>query len=335
MLDDRTWALKIFGALCAVLAMSGCGSSPASGGGGGAAGADARNDGIMAGGATGGAPGAGSGTGGAPVDGGGAGGTADAAIGADAPVDAREPGDSADAAVDGAGLAQGRHTPRPLGTMPGAKNGYWEYLPPGYGDGVKRPLLIFWHGSGESGTGSAADLTRILAHGPPKLIAANQWPAERPFIVLSVQHNQDCFMVGNLQRDFLSFAMAAYDVDPTRVYQTGLSCGAVGITDFMARFGTSPVAATVLISGIITPAWTAQGCGLVTDMALWVFHGSADTTASPLGDATNLPNLIACPQPRKDVRFTMYPGVEHDAWTRTYDLSAGNDIYTWLLARHR
>jgi len=30
--------------------------------------------------------------------------------------------------------------------------------------------------------------------------------------------------------------------------------------------------------------------------------------------------------------LTVYPGVGHDSWTRTYDLSAGHDIYTWLLS---
>ncbi|HVR62352.1 MAG TPA: hypothetical protein VMU50_10660 [Polyangia bacterium] len=332
----------IFGTLSAALAIAltiaGCVSSSAGGGTGGAGGGggggamDAPRDGVASGGATGEA--AGTGTGGAAVIDAGMGGSADAD--ADLAVDARAPSDSADATADATGLAQGRHTARPLGTMPGAKIGYWEYLPRGYGDGTKRPLLVFWHGSGEEGTGSAADLMRILANGPPKLIAANQWPADRPFIVLSPQHNQDCFTLGELQRDFLNFAMSAYDVDLTRVYQTGLSCGAVAITDYIARIGTAPMAAAVLISGIITPAWTARGCSMASDLALWVFHNNGDPIAPPEGDATNMPKLIACPQPpRKDVRYTVYTSMEHDAWTRTYDLSSGNDIYAWLLAQHR
>jgi predicted peptidase len=230
----------------------------------------------------------------------------------------------------------GVHSARSLGTKPGAPRGYWEYLPRGYGDGTKRPLLVSWHGSGEEGNGSAADLARILAHGPPKLIAAGQWPADRPFIVLSPQHNlPDCFKVGDAYRDFLTYAVGAYDVDTTRVYQTGLSCGAVGTTDFLARHDSSPLAAVVLISGDVTAMWAARGCGLVGDLALWAFHGSADTIANPAGDATNMPKFITCPQPRKDVRYTVYPGVDHDAWTRTYDLSAGNDIYAWLLMQRR
>ena len=40
---------------------------------------------------------------------------------------------------------------------------------------------------------------------------------------------------------------------------------------------------------------------------------------------------MACPQPRRDAELTVYPGVDHDSWTRTYDLSADHDIYDWLL----
>jgi hypothetical protein len=33
--------------------------------------------------------------------------------------------------------------------------------------------------------------------------------------------------------------------------------------------------------------------------------------------------------------MTVYPGVDHDSWTRTYDLSAGHDIYAWMLDQTR
>ncbi|MFV0543627.1 MAG: hypothetical protein ACK5L8_08080 [Marinicella pacifica] len=29
--------------------------------------------------------------------------------------------------------------------------------------------------------------------------------------------------------------------------------------------------------------------------------------------------------------MVIYPGVGHNSWRRTYDLSAGHDIYHWLL----
>ncbi|WP_199724247.1 hypothetical protein [Corallococcus sp. AB011P] len=30
--------------------------------------------------------------------------------------------------------------------------------------------------------------------------------------------------------------------------------------------------------------------------------------------------------------LTLYPGVGHDSWGRTYDGSAGHDVYAWLLS---
>ncbi len=43
-------------------------------------------------------------------------------------------------------------------------------------------------------------------------------------------------------------------------------------------------------------------------------------------------DLEACTdRPPVDVRPTIHPGANHDAWSRTYDLSAGHDINAWLL----
>ena len=36
-----------------------------------------------------------------------------------------------------------------------------------------------------------------------------------------------------------------------------------------------------------------------------------------------------------ELELTIYPAADHDAWTRTYDLSAGNDVYAWLLEHER
>jgi hypothetical protein len=55
------------------------------------------------------------------------------------------------------------------------------------------------------------------------------------------------------------------------------------------------------------------------------------TSSIRLAASRTLTNVMACPQPRRDAELTVYPGVDHDSWTRTYDLSAGHDIYDWLL----
>src|SRR5262245_25879474 len=62
-----------------------------------------------------------------------------------------------------------RITPHPLGETD-APSGYHEYLPPGYGDGTPRPLLVFLHGFGANGNGSAAELDNLNQDAIPRLI---------------------------------------------------------------------------------------------------------------------------------------------------------------------
>src|SRR5438105_97965 len=62
------------------------------------------------------------------------------------------------------------------------KADYLLYLPKEYGKETdkKWPLMIFLHGSGESGS----DVEKVKVHGPPKLVAAGK---EFPFLLVSPQ----------------------------------------------------------------------------------------------------------------------------------------------------
>jgi predicted peptidase len=241
--------------------------------------------------------------------------------------------DDATIAGDG-GLPNGpsstRHRARPLSTTD-APSGFYEYLPPGYGDGVARPLLVFWHGVGENGDGEG-ELSRVLAHGPPRIIDGDQWPSSRPFVVLSPQHPGEACPGADELEAFFAWALARYHVDPRRVYLTGLSCGAIGGWRYLARYLDDRIAAFVPIAGDGRPAWTEAGCDLGR-VPIWAFHGDADTTVDPAGSIEPLTHLLdECPSPpRWEMHLTVYPGVGHDSWSQTYDLSAGHDIYTWLL----
>lgn len=244
----------------------------------------------------------------------------------------------ADTAVDtgpiDAGPSSTRQTAHPLGSSD-APNGFYEYLPPGYAKGgAPVPLLVFWHGVGEDGNGTT-ELSKVLAGGPPKLIAQDKWPASRPWIVLSPQNASGCPSAA-MVKGFLDWAIAHYTVDPARLYLTGLSCGAIGSWDYLrVNAATTPIAAAVLIAGNGNGAWSANKCALGR-VALWGLHGDKDTTVDPSGTITPMTNLIACPSPpRRDAKLTVYAGVGHDSWTRTYDLSAGNDVYAWMLANHK
>lgn len=217
-----------------------------------------------------------------------------------------------------------RLTARARGTTE-ADNGFLEYLPRGYGDGARRPLLVFWPGIGENGNGRD-ELPLVATVGPPRLVSEGAWPDGRDWVVLSPQHHTRGCPTSSEIRNFFDFAISAYDVDPDRVYLTGLSCGAIGGWSYLFEHRDAQVAAAVLIAGSAGRAVLDAQC---IDVPVWAFHGDADGSVPVEGSLQAMAALTDCPNPDQR-RLTIYEGVEHDSWTQTYDGSAGHDIYAWL-----
>jgi len=242
------------------------------------------------------------------------------------------------------GLPEGPSSERHTKWAKGSKyetQGFWEYLPAGYGTGEKWPLMIFYHGLGENGDGSDAELDEVAKHGPPQLINDNNWPvpgsgAGDAFIVLSVQNSQEMCHLPDDMDAFLRWAVAEYDVDPDRIYLTGLSCGGIGIWEYLReRLGDELVAAVVPISGLGQDAWAAHECALGA-VPIWAFHGVDDPLVDVSGTMIPIEGLAQCTDPMPvDAKMTLFEGVAHDAWTATYNLSAGHDPYTWLLGHSK
>lgn len=256
-----------------------------------------------------------------------------------------------------------RLTAHPAGTTD-SPLGYYEYLPPGYRDtGAPKPLLLFFHGYGESGDGSAEQLPILLSNAIPRYIASNNWPADRPFVVLAPQHNgqddpnrpYDCPEPNNgtcvmqLQHDrgnpgppgspctrpqeveqFLDYAVENYNIDPNRVYLTGLSCGAYGVWEAVPNVGDR-IAAAVPIAGNGSPAFDDTDCEQWSS-PLWAFHGSADQVVNVSGSVEPIEGLRACsPPPTEEPRLTVYPGVDHNSWDLAYTGTGDEDIFDWML----
>lgn len=226
---------------------------------------------------------------------------------------------------------------RPLGSVDGASMGYLEYLPRGYGNG-RSPLLITLHGSGQNGAGDGASLGDLYELGIPRLIRNGSWPDERPFVVLAPQHTVRspavCITPDEIGA-FVDFAVNHYDVDPGRIYLTGLSCGAIGGWNYLAHDLGQTVAAAVLIAGGGYGGVDEAGCAL-GQVPIWAFHGALDDVVPARYDINSIARLQQCTDPPPvDARLTVYPQADHDSWTRTYDLSAGYDIYDWLLGYSR
>lgn len=210
--------------------------------------------------------------------------------------------------------------------------GFWEYLPPSYGEDEPAPLLVFLHGLGENGDGGA-DLERVLRHGPPRLIAEDRWPPGMPFVVLAPQHpGPRCHDPARIDA-LVEHAIEAYEVDPARVYLAGLSCGAIAAWRYLALYPANLVAAAVLVCGDGRAAWADAGEDFA-HVPIWAFHGDEDDIVPPRGSTVPIAGLQRL-RPDVDHLLTLYAGVGHDSWTQTFDGSAGHDVYGWLLDQKR
>jgi len=253
--------------------------------------------------------------------------------------------------------------PRPIGSTDFAM-GYYEYLPPSYrASGAKSPLLVALNGYGENGDGTPDGLQNLLGTGIPRFITGGGWPTQRPFVVLALQHVEEppgfdgtpcigkpywatCGMQlqhdeGHVSptwcttpdevHDFVTYAVAHYNVDPHRVYVTGLSCGGFATWEYIAKYGDEQAAAAVPISGNGQPAWESAGCGL-TSVATWAFHGALDPIVDPQNAIDTMADLATCGVPANRTKLTMFPDLDHAGWDEAYSGSRGADIYSWMLS---
>ncbi len=196
---------------------------------------------------------------------------------------------------------------------------YLLFLPADYGkDPAKRwPLMLFLHGSGERGT----DINLVKKHGPPKIV---EHEPDFPFIVVSPQCPSDVWWQPAALSALLDDVIANYQVDPDRVYLTGLSMGGFGAWALAAQ-EPSRFAAIVPICGGGDP----RSAEKLKDLPIWVFHGEMDSSV-PIQRSQEMVDALKAVG--NDVKFTHYPDAGHDCWTRTYD---NPQLYEWLLAHPR
>lgn len=209
---------------------------------------------------------------------------------------------------------EGQH-PQP----PVAANGYAYqlHIPKGYSPtGIRWPLMIFLHGSGERGS----DIELVKVHGPPKIADSNP---NFPFVLVSpllpAEEDWDLAKLNAL----LVASLKSLRVDPARVYLTGLSRGGHATWRWAAakpwRF-----AAIAPVAGRGDPS---TACNL-TKMPVWAFHGDRDDVVTPEGSFAMARAIRACGgQPR----LTIYPDLGHNSWDPAYDDPA---LYLWLLSNH-
>ncbi|MBL9039559.1 MAG: hypothetical protein JNG84_13650, partial [Archangium sp.] len=234
----------------------------------------------------------------------------------------------------GSALAtQGQQVKRPR-VDGGVAIGYLEYLPQDYDDRAPAtyPVLLFMHGVGENGYGTTGDLDRVLNNsgGPPVHIKNG---AHFPFIVISGQHNAapntSCWTSGEIST-LIDHVKANYRVDPERIYVTALSCGAIGLNQFLnTASNRAKVAAVLSISGNSGSYSTATNR---LDVPIWFFHGGLDGVVHPCSaDSHVLALNTLSPPVVPAARGTFTAGQGHSGWSDIYgNARPGCNVYEWM-----
>ena len=203
---------------------------------------------------------------------------------------------------------------------------YLLHLPPGVEDGEKRPFILFLHGAGERGD----DLDLIRLHGLPKVIDGDP---DFPFIVASPQCPAltTWSVLVDALKALVDELVAAYPIDPNRLYLTGLSMGGYGSWNLASTYPDLFAAVVPICGGGGWFFGFPERVVALKDTPVWAFHGAQDEIV-PLSETAVLIETLHQAHGTAPIRFTIYPNLNHDSWTITYD---DPELYSWFLRQKK
>ena len=220
------------------------------------------------------------------------------------------------------------------------KLNYRLYQPPataGDDSATPYPLVLFLHGAGERGVDNEAQLKHGVSEfmrrqdEHPCFLVVPQCPPQQRWVERNWSEATGVDTFEEAPSMPMELALAVVEelvkqkrVDPKRVYVTGLSMGGYG-TWYAAGFKGSPFAAAAPICGGGDPLWAER----YLELPLWAFHGDADG-AVPVARSREM--IAAIKQAGGEPKYTEYPGVGHDSWTRTYQDDA---FHEWLFRQSK
>ncbi|MDB5342939.1 MAG: enterobactin/ferric enterobactin esterase [Schlesneria sp.] len=182
------------------------------------------------------------------------------------------------------------------------------------------PLLIFLHGAGEKGDDNQSQL-----RGLPEQMAESSWRTQFPCFLLAPQcpAQSQWTNLDDELANLIRAVMKQKQIDPERVYLTGLSMGGYG-TWSLATQKPDLFAAVVPICGGGDPA-TAER---LVNVPIWAVHGTADRTI-PVEQSQRM--IAAIRKAGGQANYTELEGVGHDSWTQTYRDPGG--ILKWMFSQ--
>ena len=237
---------------------------------------------------------------------------------------------------------------------------FYLYLPKGYTPGTKYPLVLLLEGSGERadanksagenrnaivespyaqvfGTGfSGQDSENVQEHWPsfvviPQLVNPARFvdvPGSQGSYTMTPQPNTSLRMTKEIVD---TLQLVNHDIDPARLYVTGLSMGGYGTWEAAERW-PDYWAAAAPIAGGGDPSKASR----LVNLPLWAFH-SADDSVVPVSGSRDM--IAAIRALGGHPKYTEYSDLGHGCWLAPYTImgnpSPTPDFFSWLFAQRK
>lgn len=215
---------------------------------------------------------------------------------------------------------------------------YRLFIPSGYNANNSYPLVLFLHGAGERGTDNNVHIMSsrgaslwaepsnqasypcfvVAPQCPPNLQWVNTNWSLGSYSITNVQMSKELKMV----KDIIETLETQYNIDPSRLYITGLSMGGYGTWDFILRY-PNMFKAAIPICGAGDPSKAS----LISSVALRVFHSSDDPTVPVAGSRDMVNAINALGSNDRGAFYTEYTNQGHFSWTNAYNTP---DLVSWL-----
>jgi predicted peptidase len=213
---------------------------------------------------------------------------------------------------------------RSITAASGARMPYRLYRPAGRAK-ASLPLLLMLHSISERGNDNLKPYKFFQPH------LSEDFYTRHPCVIVMPQcpHGKYWWELAPMEcLDAIIPALLAElpEIDPSRIYVTGVSLGGYATYAVLAD-NPGLFAAAIPICG--DPRPTPLRAESLADFPIWIFHGAKDSRVSVKGDRALMSKLKVVD---KNARYTEYPDEGHRIWKRTY---AQEELWDWLFEQKR
>lgn len=197
---------------------------------------------------------------------------------------------------------------------------FWLYEPDSIkvdslGKTYKKPVIIFLHGASLCGR----NLNKVLRYGSVHAVNCGR---KIDAYILAPQNPGGAWNPKHIN-EMLNWAIEHNSIDTTRIYVLGMSLGGYGTIDYTATYPQRVTAAMAFCGG-----GTAKDICKLTQVPLWIIHGTADR-AVPVNQSRRIVNsMIECGDTSKLI-YSEWNGVNHSRLARLFYLP---QTYDWLFS---